>query len=463
MKRVILRIVVFGVLAGVFAMSPAVVLGEDNGIAALRQQSKAFTEVAKKTLPAVVSITVEKTVQPSGAQNPHDDFLEFFFGGRRQHPRTQKGLGSGFIISSDGYILTNNHVVGTADKIRVLLNDGRTLDAEIVGVDPDTDVAVIKVDATGLPVIKLGDSDELEIGEWAIAVGNPFGLAETVTVGVISAKGRSGFGINRGGYEDFIQTDAAINPGNSGGPLINLDGEAIGINTFIFSKSGGYMGIGFAVPINMAARVKDQLIKSGEVTHGFLGIHMYNVDEGVAKFFGLEEGGGVIITEIDEGSPAEDAGLEKDDIILKIDGDKIEDARDVRNTIAFIEPGTKINLTVWRNNKEKKIRVTVGSQEESALTAKKLGLLKVKEVDQEIAGKFGYKEGQGVIVVDIKKGSAAENADIRTGMLIVRVNRRDVGTVAEFNEALKRTEETGKALLEVSNGQFVWYEVLTLE
>jgi serine protease Do len=302
------RLFIVSALILIFATVPsAIAEKDDNGISVLRKTGKAFTEVAKKAIPAVVSVKVEKSL-PKGSQQYHqsplgDDFFEHFFGPRYRQPlpspRKQVGQGSGFIISKDGYILTNNHVVGGADKITVTLNDSREFTAKLIGADPSTDVAIIKIEGKSLPFIELGDSDELEIGEWAIAVGNPFGLNASVTVGVVSAKGRSSLGITgRGGYEDFIQTDAAINPGNSGGPLLNIDGKAVGLNTAIFSQSGGYMGIGFAIPINMAANVKDQLVKFGKVERGFIGIYMdqNEITRELADLFGLKENHGVIIT-----------------------------------------------------------------------------------------------------------------------------------------------------------------------
>jgi len=272
----------------------------------------------------------------------------------------QRGQGSGFIISKDGYILINNHVVGDADLIKVKLSDGREFKAKVIGTDPQSDVAVIKIDATNLPVLRLGDSDKLEVGEWVIAIGNPFGLSQTVTVGVVSAKGRSRIGIND--YEDFIQTDAAINPGNSGGPLVNIHGEAVGMNTAIFSRSGGYMGIGFAIPINMAKAIKDQLLKKGKVTRGWLGVVIQDIDEELAKSFGLEKTEGVLIAEVSEGSPAEKAGLKQGDIILRLNGKKVDDLGELRNKIALTAPGTKVKLEVLRENKRRTIQVTIGEQ-----------------------------------------------------------------------------------------------------
>jgi len=278
---------------------------EDENIELLARTSQAIAEIVREAMPAVVFVQVEKTVEQRssffGGQNPfsNDPFFQRFFGPQfRQRPRKfkQRGQGSGFIMSKDGYILTNNHVVGDADSISVKLADGRKFKAKVIGKDPQSDVAVIKIKASGLPVLPLGNSDALQVGEWVIAIGNPFGLTQTVTVGVVSAKGRSRLGISD--YEDYIQTDAAINPGNSGGPLINIHGEAVGINSAIFSRSGGYMGIGFAVPINMAKAVKNQLIKNGKVVRGWLGVVIQEIDEDLAKSFGLKKTEGVLISEV---------------------------------------------------------------------------------------------------------------------------------------------------------------------
>jgi serine protease Do len=290
----------------------------DDEITALQHLSTGFTRVAKRTLPAVVFIQVEKNVErgrgPGEFNNPfdlfNDEFFHRFFGERfHRQPRQykQRGLGSGFIVSHDGYILTNHHVVGDAEHIMVKLADGREVKAKLVGTDPKSDVAVIKIKGDDLPVLPLGDSDTLEVGEWVVAIGNPFGLTHTITVGVVSAKGRSGMGIED--YEDFIQTDAAINPGNSGGPLINLQGKVIGINTAIYSRSGGYMGIGFAIPINMVKAIEQQLIASGKVTRGYLGINIQDLSEDLANSFGLKTTKGVLVADVVENSPAAKGGL----------------------------------------------------------------------------------------------------------------------------------------------------------
>ena len=433
----------------------------DNGVAVLRQTGKAFTEVAKKAIPAVVSIKVEKNVVNGGQYNRRspfeDDLFEHFFGPRFRQPspreRKQVGQGSGFIISEDGYILSNNHVVGEADKITVTLNDSRVFEAELLGTDPATDVAIIKIDGESLPYVELGESEDLEIGEWAIAVGNPFGLNATVTVGVVSAKGRTALGITgqdgQPGYEDFIQTDAAINPGNSGGPLLNIDGKAIGINTAIFSQSGGYMGIGFAIPMDMAKNVKNQLIKYGKVERGFIGIFMdqNDITPDLAKLFGLEDNYGVIITGVIEGSPAEKAGLKADDVIIELNGEKVRNFLTFRNSIAMLEPGTKVTLTIFRDGKEKEVNLRVGSQDEgqallneSSNFAKEFGIT-VEDVTSEMAKKYGYTVGRGVVISDVVKGSSADRQGLSEGMLILSVSRVDVGSVLEFNKVFSELKK----------------------
>jgi serine protease Do len=346
---------------------------------------KGFAGVAAKATPAVVFIQVEKQV-PVGNMysfnNPFDlfgeDFAERFFGvprharpgqpdrrapnRSRQQMYRQTGQGSGFIISKDGYILTNTHVVGDVDKITVRLADGREFQAKRIGADPRTEVALIKVESEGdLPVLEIGSTEDLQIGEWVVAIGNPFGLKETLTVGVVSAKGRSNIGITD--YEDFIQTDAAINPGNSGGPLLNIDGEVVGINTAIFSRSGGYMGIGFAVPIDMAMSIKEQLVASGKVTRGYIGVFLNpgEVTEEMARSFGRSEAGGVLIAEVEKEGPAGKAGIRSGDILTELNGAKIKDNTSFRNEVARIMPNKKAEITLYRDGKPKKVTVTVGT------------------------------------------------------------------------------------------------------
>ncbi len=467
-----------GMVLIVAVFSPMVSAAEDNGIETLRKTSKAFTEVAKKAVPAVVAVQVEQEVKSDMedmfGNSPFDDefFRRFFgprFSPRNSEPRIRRGQGSGFIISHDGYILTNNHVVDSADKITVVLKDSRKLDAKVIGTDPDSDVAVIKVEGDNFPTIELGDSDSLEIGEWVIAVGNPFGLAETVTVGVVSAKGRQ-VGITEGGYEDFIQTDAAINPGNSGGPLLNLDGKAVGINSAIISQSGGYMGIGLAIPINMASAVKEQLIAGGKVVRGYVGITMNpeGLTPELAESFAYKGEGGVLVTEVLEDSPAAKAGLKQGDIITQLNGKPVPGNDYFRNTVSLMAPGTKIKLVVFRDGKEKNITVEVASLSESKMSTKtseigtKLGL-SVVPVDSDAARQLGAKGDQGVVVAEVTPRTPAQRAGIRPGMIILSVNQVYVNSVGEFNEALKETEQTRSARLLIKTGRMVQYVLLKLE
>jgi len=342
----------------------------DGGVESLRQSGKAFASVAQVISPSVVNIQIEsdspetgmtQVPLPFGERFPFgDEFFKRFFGDRfRGIPRQELpqgkrrtiGQGSGFVFAAkDGllsdktYILTNNHVVEGAGKINVRLQDGREFEAKITGRDPQSDVAVIEIPTGGIPPLKLADSAELEIGEWVIAIGNPFGLRHTVTVGVVSAKGRTTLGIND--YEDFIQTDAAINPGNSGGPLVNLDGEVAGMNTAIFSRSGGYMGVGFAIPSNLVSAVANQLIQSGEVTRGYLGIVIQQLTPDLAESFGLDQHRGILVAQVAEGSPAAKAGLRQGDVITAYQGEPVNDVGAFRNRVALTLPDSQAQVTV---------------------------------------------------------------------------------------------------------------------
>jgi len=424
---------------------------------------KGFSSVAAKARPAVVFVQVEKQVSMEGYpffNNPYEFFGEGFFerfGGQgRQNRRPpqqmfkQMGQGSGFLISKDGYILTNTHVVGDVDKITVRLTDGREFVAKRIGADSKTEVALIKIEGSDFPCLAIGDPSKLEIGEWCIAIGNPFGLKETLTVGVVSAKGRNNIGITD--YEDFIQTDAAINPGNSGGPLLNIDGEVVGINTAIYSRSGGYMGIGFAVPIDMAMQIKEQLATKGKVTRGFIGIAMNpgEVSQQMAESFGRKEAGGVLVAEITEGSPAEKAGLKSGDIIVELNGKKVDDNLTFRKTIANMTPGSVIKLGIFRDGKTRAVSVTVGQfpddpadnsgiAGESASITSKLGM-DVQDLDSELAGRLGYEGQKGVVITEVQGGSLAEEAGLKPGMLILEVNRKDVTTVRQFEAEMRKVK-----------------------
>lgn len=449
-------------------------------IAILDRSSKAFVSVVKKAQPAVVNIKVEKTTKRNygGGQGTEEmfnhPFFDQFFGPQfrqqqkpRQREYTQYGQGSGFIINKKGYILTNNHVVEGADTIRVTLSDKREFTGTVVGTDPQSDVALIKIDdPANLPVLPLGDSSELEVAEWVIAIGNPFGLSQTVTVGVVSATGRSSVGINE--YENFIQTDAAINPGNSGGPLINSRGEAVGINTALFSKTGGYMGIGFAIPINMAKSIEKQLQEHGKVTRGWLGVVIQNVSKDLADSFGLEKAGGILISEVQQDSPASAAGLKRGDVIIELDGVVLDDVSDLRNRVALLSPESKAMLVVIRDGREKKIQVTIGEQpsdfskQGSSKSVKSLedyGLT-LQELTKELAERFEYEVDSGLIVSNVEQGSPAAKAGMKPGQLVEEVNKIPVRNLSDLGKVLRETSESGKILLRVRSGNFATYIVL---
>jgi serine protease Do len=437
---------------------------EKKDIETLRNTGEVFAQIVEKVTPAVVFVSVEQEVvqqmpdiffgDPFDEFN--DEFFKRFFGQPfprqwRQQPRQQKqvrrGQGSGFIISSDGYILTNNHVVEGAEKITVKLSDNKELSAKVVGTDPDTDVAVIKIDANNLPVVQLGDSDKLKVGEWVLAIGNPFGLSHTVTAGIVSAKGRSKIGLSE--YEDFIQTDAAINFGNSGGPLLNIDGKVVGINSAIFSRSGGYIGIGFAIPINMAKYVYDKIVTEGKVTRGYIGIYAEDVSPEMAEHFGVKERKGILVDKVIENSPAGKSGIEKGDIIVKINDNTVSEWNNFRNEIARMAPGTKIKLTVIRNGDEKDFEIKLEARESKAASAeaedkgaKQLGIT-VQDLTPELAHQFGYtNEKSGVIVSDVNPASPAADAGMTAGTLITEVDRQKVGNTQDFWKLVKKAKDS---------------------
>jgi serine protease Do len=482
-KRMV-RIVIAVTLFGCIALSPANPALAQSSAKAAKELSSAFSTVAKTAMPAVVSIKIEKAVEvgpmafgsPFGFNDPFglfdDELLRKFFGDRlppqRQTPRKfyQRGQGTGFIISKDGYILTNNHVVGDVDKITVELQDGRKFEnAKLIGTDPDSEVALIKIGGDNFPVLPLGDSDKIEIGDWVVAIGNPFGLSETVTVGVISAVGRSN--VHIAAYEDFIQTDAAINPGNSGGPLINLDGQVIGINTAIMSESGGYMGIGFAIPVNMARSIEEQLKTRGKVTRGYLGIYGQDVTADIAGLLQLKTSKGVIVAMVEKGSPAEKAGIQSHDVILEMNGKNIESYDTFRNDIAMLEPGSKVRFLVMRDGKTHEVAVTLterptevakAAPAEQKQSQETLGI-EVQNLTKDLAEQFGYPLGEGVIVTVVTPGSPAAEAGIQPGDLIQSVNRQSINSVDEFERAVRRTNDN-KVLLLVRRGEYSQFIVV---
>lgn len=459
---------------------------EDGAIANLRQSSKAFASVAKQVSPSVVLIQVESVqggVPFTPFQSPFfdDDLFKRFFGDRfpgfpnQRQPQPERrvmGQGSGFVFKTDkgmlsdtSYILTNNHVVEGADKIRVTFQDGREFEAEITGADPKSDIAILEIKDSEHSALPIGNSANLDVGEWVVAVGNPFGLSHTLTVGVVSAKGRSGLGIND--YEDFIQTDAAINPGNSGGPLLNLDGEVVGINTAIFSRSGGYMGIGFAIPVNLAKNIADQLIDSGEVTRGYLGIVIQNMTPELAESFDIEEKKGILVAQVSEDSPAEKAGLKVGDLIVRYQGEKVTEVADFRNRVALTPPGSRANLTVMRDGKRKVINVKIGNLEDgqvvassSTETADELGFT-VQTLTPDLARRFNAKPGRGVVVTEVQPNSIAGMSGLRPGTVILQVNQIDVNSTADFQRAVDKSRGDKRVLLLVSDGAMSRYVVLS--
>jgi len=458
---------------------------QDDNIALLDRSARAFSSVVKKAGPAVVYIGVEKSMharQNMGrGQDPfgmfNDPLFQRFFGPQFQHPNVppkefkQRAAGSGFIISSDGMILTNNHVVEDADTIKVRLADKREFTATVIGTDPQSDVALIKIDGKNLPTLPLGNSDTLEVGEWVIAIGSPFELSQSVTVGIVSAKGRSRLGIND--YENFIQTDAAINPGNSGGPLLNIHGEAIGINTAIFSRSGGSMGIGFAIPVNMAKNIQKQLQKNGKVTRGWLGVVIQNVDEDLAQSFHLEKAKGILVSEVADNSPAKAAGLQQGDVMLALDGVPLNDVTDLRNKIAMTTPDTTIKLQIIRNGHEQSIAVTIGEQPssfgtpaqkkisrpQSDSTLENMGL-SLQDLNADLADQFNYTKGQGVLIAQVAPDSPAARVGLRPGQLIEEVNQTRIHSLAELKNILKKTGNPKKILLRIRAGEYSQYVVL---
>lgn len=434
----------------------------------------AFVQVAKSVRPSVVQITTEKIVtyrywDPFGDL---DEFfrspLEEFFGiPRRRQPKTyqkkQEGLGSGFIVDEEGYILTNNHVIEGVDKILVkLLGDEKKYEAKIIGTDSKTDLALIKINAgRPLPAVKLGDSDKIEVGEWVIAIGNPFGLEETVTVGVVSAKGRSGFGITQ--YEDFIQTDAAINPGNSGGPLVNLKGEVIGINTFIIAPYVA-QGIGFAIPINLAKRVFTQLKEKGKVTRGYLGVLLQPLDEELAKSFELPEIKGALVAQVIKDSPAEKGGIKEGDVIIEYEGTKVENVKDLQMKVANTPPGKRVSIVVWRDKKRINLNVVVGempSEEMVAETEDRLWRgIRVSSLSSEIKNQYNIEDDEGVAVIYVESGSPADEAGIKVGQVIKMIDQYKISNITDYRNAIKNIPKNKNVRILIKSGNYSRFVIL---
>lgn len=405
-----------------------------------------FSRVAEKVAPAVVKIECERVerVQGSFEEWPFDEFWDRFFGIPRNQPREYRTpvQGTGFLISSDGYILTNNHVVEKAAKITVFTSQGDELAAKPVGFDPRTDLALIKVEGKEFPYAELGDSSQIKVGEWVLAIGNPWGLEHTVTAGIISAKGRQFGGDTLPVYQDFIQTDAAINRGNSGGPLVNLKGEVIGITSNIFSPTGSYAGIGFAIPSSLARKVVAQLKEKGRVVRGYLGIIPRAVDEELRQSLKLKTKEGAVVQSVEPNTPADKAGLKQYDVIIEVNGQKVKDDMDLRFKIAEIRPGSKATFKIIRDGKEQTLTAEIEELPEEAAPSPEGGEedlgLTVTTLTPRIARSYGYRTQEGVLVTRVERFSEAQKKGIQAGDIILEVNRTRVTSTREFQNALRR-------------------------
>jgi serine protease Do len=437
----------------------------------LSKTNNAMAEVVAAVKPSVVNISSTHTIKGNGMHSPffNDPFFKRFFGNEFRFfemPKEykQSSLGSGVIVDKDGYILTNNHVVKDADEIKVKLSDDREFKGKVIGVDPKTDLAVIKIDSNHLPVIKLGDSDKLRVGETVIAIGNPFGLSYTVTSGIISATGRANVGI--ADYEDFIQTDAAINPGNSGGALVNVRGELVGINTAIFSTTGGYQGIGFAIPSNMAKVVMESLIKKGKVIRGWLGVTIQPLTPDLVKQFNIGDEKGVLVGDVVEDSPAEKAGIERGDVIVEFDGKKVEDVVNLRNMVANTLPNEEVTINLIRDGKPKTVKVKIAempveNQKLSKTFDNQLKGVHVQGLNPELKRNLNVpKRVTGVVITDIEDGSPAQGI-LMNGDIIMEINKKDIHNVKDYESVVSRIKHSENTLLLIYRQNSVFYVTLS--
>jgi serine protease Do len=474
---------VAGLLAGAAgasgSSSPLVLKHDAQAVSRGQLERASYSDVVKRVAPSVVKITSEikaKRVRMNGADNPafNDPMFRQFFGGRLPEMQSpaQTGLGSGVIISADGYIVTNNHVVEGTDLLTVTLDDGRELTAKVVGRDPLTDIAVVKVDAKDLPAVTFADTNKLEVGDRVLAIGNPFGIGETVTSGIVSAKGRRvGILSDVKGFENFIQTDAAINPGNSGGALIDIDGRVIGINTAILSRSGGFQGVGLAVPANLVSQVAEGLVKNGKVVRGFLGVNVQDITPALADSFGLKNRAGALVAEVTPDSPAAKAGLKEGDVITAFNGETVADANRLTLGVTAIAPGTKVNLDVLRDGKIERLAATTGERPnrnggrsaESATPADDEGVLNgvaVEDLTPDARREMNLPARlKGAVVSEVSPDSASARAGVSAGDVILEINRQRV-TSAEDAINLSAKAENKKTLLKLwSHGSTIFVVV----
>ena len=430
-----------------------------------------FSSVLLPVLPAVVNISSTRIVKQQQAQELPDNplFREFFgdqFPTQPQGPQREQGLGSGVIVNADGYVLTNNHVVEDSSDVEVFTQDRKKFRAKVIGTDPRTDIAVIKIEATGLPTLTLADSSKLKVGDVVFAIGQPFGIGETATMGIVSATGRGlGGAIER--YEDFIQTDAAINPGNSGGALVDIHGNLVGINTAIISGGGGNQGVGFAIPINMARGVMDQIVEHGKVIRGYMGVSIQAVDPDMAKAFGLTHGGGALISDVSPNSPAAKAGLQRGDIVLELNGQPVNGPDDLSVRISEMAPGTVAHLQIFRNGQNKDTDVTLGESPEKGPAAESgqeqpagLAGMQVQNLTPQIAQQLKLPSSvTGVVVTEVEPASAAAAAGLQRGDVIQEVNRKPVHDVAQFKQAISASANQAVLLL-INRGGITHYVVV---
>lgn len=423
----------------------------------LGKLSDAFAEVAEAARPAVVNISTTSTVTME--ENPFgnmfsDPFFRHFFGDQFGNPGQKRkykssALGSGVIVTSDGYILTNNHVVKGADEIKVVLYDKREFKGKVVGTDPRTDLAVVKIDARNLPTLSLGDSGKMKAGDLVLAIGNPFGLNQTITMGIVSAVGRSNIGL--ADYEDFIQTDAAINPGNSGGALVSASGELVGINTAIYSTSGGYMGIGFAIPSDMAKVVMENIIKHGRVIRGWLGVSIQDLTPDLAKSLGIRETAGALVSNVETGSPADKAGLKRGDLITGINTKKVDDSTGLRNMIASTAPGTKIDVRIIRDGKEQTVTVALGEYKENKVVKTEynnaLKGVSVQELTPGLRDKLSLPDNVSGVVVTSVSADLSGRRLLQPNDVIEEVNRTAIQNVQDYDQAVSRIGAKDTVLL----------------
>lgn len=481
-KRWLLTISLLIVVALGFVYVNGQVMPEKAALDALKQNIKnvafssglpSFSQLVNHVKPSIVNISTTTVITGpdlqdrfGGPMNPFkdffgDDFFEKFFGNTPRREHKQKSLGSGFIIDKEGYILTNNHVVEKASSIKVKLSDEKEYEAKIIGRDAKTDIALIKINVNhDLPSATFGDSDALEVGDWVVAIGNPFGLEHTVTAGIVSAKGRV---IGAGPYDDFIQTDASINPGNSGGPLLNLKGEVVGINTAIVS---GGQGIGFAIPISVVRELLPQLKSKGKIARGWLGVVIQKITPEIAKTFNLKEAEGALVSDVTENGPAEKAGIKRGDVIISFNGKKIKDNETLPRLVAATEIGKRVKVEVVRDGKTVAFDVIIGELPEEGLRSSKkpeiekdFGLV-VQEITPEIAKHLNLKDKRGVIVTDVAPGSPAADADIRSGDIIKEIARKPIRTMADFKEAMKSANIKEGVVILIKREDTTFYTVL---